>query len=61
MATVRYGGHAVRDGSTLTMADFVPEAPTRRLDAAIVLIVGTSMDAGKTVAAKAIVRALKRG
>jgi uncharacterized protein DUF1611 len=60
MAAVRYRGHAVRDGSRLTMADFVPEAPTRQFDAAIVLIVGTSMDAGKTVAAKAIVRTLKR-
>jgi hypothetical protein len=60
MATVRYRGHAARDGSTLAMFDFVPQVPERGLDAAIVLIVGTSMDAGKTVAAKAIVRALKR-
>jgi hypothetical protein len=60
MASVRYLGHAARDDSPLAMADFVPAVPERELNAAIVLIVGTSMEAGKTVAAKAIVRALKR-
>ena len=60
MASVRYLGHAARDGSTLAMADFVAPVPARRLDAPVVLIVGTSMDAGKTIAAKAVVRALKR-
>jgi hypothetical protein len=60
MASVRYRGHAALDDSPLRMADFVPVVPERELDAAVVLIVGTSMDAGKTVAVKAIVRALKR-
>ena len=60
MASVRYRGHAMRDGSPLTMADFVTAVPERKLDAPVVLIVGTSMEAGKTVAAKAIVRVMKR-
>jgi hypothetical protein len=60
MASVRYRGHAARDGSPLAMADFVPEVPARELDVPVISIVGTSMDAGKTVASKAIVRALKR-
>jgi len=59
MATVRYRGHAALDDSPLAMADFVPAVPERELDAAVVLIVGTSMEAGKTVAVKAIVRLLK--
>jgi hypothetical protein len=60
MADVRYRAHAARDGVTLNMADFAPRAPHRALEAPVVLIVGTSMDSGKTVAAKAIVRVLKR-
>jgi hypothetical protein len=59
MATVRYRAHAVRDGTPLAMTDFVPAVPERKLEAAVVLIVGTSMEAGKTIAAKAVVRALK--
>jgi hypothetical protein len=60
MASVRYRAHAARGESPLAMTDFVPASPARRLEAPIVLIIGTSMDAGKTVAAKAIVRVLKR-
>jgi hypothetical protein len=60
MAALRYRGHAARDGAPLAMADFVPAPAERPLEARIVLIIGTSMDAGKTVAAKAIVRVLKR-
>jgi hypothetical protein len=60
MASVRYLGHAAHDGSPLAMTDFVRAVPERGLDAPVVLIVGTSMEAGKTVAAKAIVRGLKR-
>jgi len=60
MASVRYLGHAARDGAPRAMSDFVQSVPERSLEAPVVLIVGTSMDAGKTVAAKAIVRALKR-
>ena len=59
MASVRYLGHAARDGAPLAMSDFVRPVPARELAAPVVLIVGTSMDAGKTVAAKSIVRALK--
>jgi hypothetical protein len=60
MASVRYRGHAAREGSPLAMTDFVAATPARELQAPIVLIIGTSMDAGKTVAAKAIVRVLKQ-
>ena len=60
MAEVRYRAHAARDGTQLNMGDFTRGGPRRSLEAPVVLIVGTSMDSGKTVAAKAIVRVLKR-
>lgn len=58
---VEYRGHAVRGGKKLSMRDFAkrPRAlgpyatPT-------ILIIGTSMSAGKTTAAKVIIRQLKR-
>lgn len=59
LADLRYRGHAVRDGRKLTMRGFVT-APERDLAAPVVLIVGTSMDAGKTVAGMEIIRSLKR-
>jgi Domain of unknown function (DUF1611_C) P-loop domain len=58
MARVRYRGHAMRDGEACTMAGSVGAVPAGRLEAPVVLIIGTSMDAGKTVAASAIVREL---
>ena len=57
---VRYLGHAVRDGRTLNMADFVTPVEPRQIEVPVVLIIGTSMDSGKTVAAVAIVRELVR-
>ncbi len=55
---VRYLGHAVLDGEVLNMADFVAPAEPRKLECPVILIIGTSMDSGKTVAAVAIVREL---
>jgi hypothetical protein len=60
MAKVRYLGHATRGGAACTMHGSVPPIPTRALKAPMVLIIGTSMDAGKTVSAVAIVRELTR-
>ncbi|HET8593284.1 MAG TPA: DUF1611 domain-containing protein [Solirubrobacterales bacterium] len=58
MTEVRYLGHAIRDGEVCTMSGSVESAPLRKLEAPVVLIIGTSMDAGKTVTAAAIVREL---
>jgi hypothetical protein len=58
LADVRYVGHAMRDGRALGMSDFVPDVPRRSIDAPIILIIGTSMDSGKTVAASAMIREL---
>lgn len=60
MADVRYIGHVSRAATKCTMKSFVSETADSSLEAPVILIIGTSMDAGKTVAAKAIVRSLKR-
>ncbi|MEZ5908515.1 MAG: hypothetical protein R3D31_06900 [Hyphomicrobiaceae bacterium] len=54
-----YLGHTTRHGRKVTMSDFAtaPEAPPFALP--VVLIIGTSMSAGKTTAGQAIVRELK--
>ncbi len=41
------------------MSDYVPEVPEREFGLPVVLMVGTSMSAGKTTSAKVIVRLLK--
>lgn len=58
LANVRYVGHAFRDGGRSRMKDFVTPSGSGSLDAPVILIIGTSMDSGKTVAAVAAVREL---
>ncbi len=60
IAKLRYRGHAHREGSVLTMRGCVRPGSGKRLAAPIVLITGTSMEAGKTVTGKAAVRSLRR-
>ena len=57
---VQYQGHAMRDGTKLQMQDFA-RVPSRARDYEVptILIIGTSMSAGKTTCAKVIVRQLK--
>lgn len=56
---LHYEGHVLLDGEKVGMTDFVPGVSIRPLETPVVLIVGTSMSAGKTTAAKIIVRLLK--
>jgi hypothetical protein len=56
--TVIYRGHVWRDAK-LGMGDFVSRVSHAALDAPVVLIIGTSMECGKTIAAKSVVRRLK--
>lgn len=58
MATLRYRGHVTRDERVCAMGDFVAPLAAAELCAPVVLIIGTSMEAGKTVAATRIVREL---
>lgn len=56
---LRYRGHLMRGGGTLNMSDFVPPAPDTIYQIPTVLLVGTSMSAGKTYAGRVVVRQLK--
>ncbi len=64
LTRVRYMGHVVRDGRSLGMLDFVPEvegfpaAPSAGLHVPSVMIIGTSMSAGKTATARVVTRRL---
>lgn len=61
MMLLRYRGHVVHEGERATMRRFVPPAPDGRPDLPpIVLIIGTSMSAGKTTAARVLIRLLRR-
>jgi hypothetical protein len=56
---VRYRGHLMRGGHKLSMRDFVPDPPDVPFDIPVVLLVGTSMSAGKTLAGRVVVQQLK--
>ena len=55
---LEYLGHVTRDGGKLGMMDFVTPAEPRKLDIPVVLLIGTSMSAGKTSSGQVIIRAL---
>jgi hypothetical protein len=60
LLTLDYRGHCIREGRKLVMSDFVRPIPHTAYIAPTVLIIGTSMSAGKTTSAKRIVRHLKQ-
>jgi hypothetical protein len=55
---MEYLGHTTRHGKKLGMMDFVVPAEPEELDVPVILVIGTSMSAGKTTAAQVIIRAL---
>lgn len=57
--TLVYRGHVLIDGKKRNMRDYVPQVPSRRYDYPTILVLGTSMSAGKTTAARIIIRELK--
>lgn len=54
---LQYKGHASRDGK-LTMPAFCPPVELRPLDIPVILLIGTSMSAGKTTSGRVIVHEL---
>ncbi|HSH75143.1 MAG TPA: hypothetical protein VLA09_05650, partial [Longimicrobiales bacterium] len=56
---LRYEGHVVRDDRKVVMRDFVAARSGPPFAGPVVLIIGTSMEAGKTSTAKMIIRQLK--
>jgi hypothetical protein len=59
LLSLTYKGHVLVNGRKTAMRDFVSILPERPFTLPIVLIVGTSMSAGKTSSARIIVRLLK--
>jgi hypothetical protein len=59
IAPLTYVGHVHRGGTPVTMRQFVPDDPQEPVTVPCVLIVGTSMDAGKTLAGTRLVRRLR--
>jgi hypothetical protein len=59
LMSLRYVGHVTRGTVKMRMRDFVPPIPDVEYDIPTLLIIGTSMSAGKTTAAKRIIRHLK--
>lgn len=55
---LRYLGHAMRNGQKLRMGDFVAPAPESRFSIPTILLVGTSMSAGKTTTGRIIIHEL---
>ena len=55
---LEYLGHVGRDDGWARMADYVPEPPASTLEIPVVLLVGTSMSAGKTYSGRVAVRQL---
>lgn len=55
-----YEGHACRDGVRVTMPGSLPAIDRAPYDGPVVLIVGTSMSAGKTTSGRVIVHQLAR-
>ena len=57
---IQYIGHAVRGKKVCTMDDYVQDIDFSKFKMPVILLVGTSMSAGKTTSAKIIVNNLKR-
>jgi hypothetical protein len=56
---IKYLGHAVMDDKICTMDDYVPKVKFSKFNTPVILLVGTSMSAGKTTSARIIVNQLK--
>lgn len=59
LPVLRYQGHVLVQGNKASMRDYVGAVPPRPLGLPVVLLVGTSMSAGKTTTARVLVRMLK--
>jgi hypothetical protein len=55
-----YQGHVLRQGKKVCMQDFVPTFPPQVYTCPTILIIGTSMSAGKSTTARIIIHVLKQ-
>lgn len=58
LMSLRYVGHVLRGGTKLAMRDFIQPVEDRQFGVPVVLMVGTSMSAGKTTAGRVIIHEL---
>jgi hypothetical protein len=56
--SLRYRGHILRDGGKVRMSDFAITSAPREFAVPTILLVGTSMSAGKTVAGRIVCKVL---
>jgi hypothetical protein len=54
-----YTGHVQRGGAKVTMNQFAPDVQEAHLDTPVILLIGSSMSAGKTTTARVIIERLK--
>lgn len=57
---LRYRGHIVRDGAKITMKQFAIDLDEGEFDVPTILIIGTSMSAGKTVTGRRVCEILSQ-
>ncbi len=55
-----YQGHVLRNGQKLSMDNFINPLPEQTYQCPTIMIIGTSMSAGKTTAARVIIRLLRQ-
>jgi molybdopterin-guanine dinucleotide biosynthesis protein len=55
-----YRGHVLRENEKVSMKDFVPSLPESAYHCPTIMIIGTSMSAGKTTTARIIIHQLKQ-
>ncbi|MDH3431803.1 MAG: NAD-dependent epimerase/dehydratase family protein [Gammaproteobacteria bacterium] len=58
--SLEYEGHVLREGRKQTMRDFIEPVTATEFDSPVILMVGTSMSAGKTTAGRVIIRELQK-
>jgi hypothetical protein len=59
LVRLEYRGHISRGGNKLGMRDFLTPVTHRALTMPVILLIGTSMSAGKTTSGQVIIRALR--
>jgi hypothetical protein len=59
LMSLDYRGHVLREGKKIRMQDYAPRAERRAFTTPTVLVIGSSMSAGKTTTSRIIIRQLK--
>ena len=57
---LEYRGHLLRDANKICMLDFASEPARSELNIPVIMLIGTSMSAGKTTSGRIIIHELKR-